>query len=356
MNDQEIESGAIREIEPEVRTLFTKLVETDPREAAKMLEPYPDEFVVQMLELLNPASALKILQRFKPSRRQTILATASPETNKQWMRNQTYPERTIGRLMQPPLAVFRPQTTIAEATEQIRRLAKKAIITYGFVTDEQEKLLGVVVMRDMLLAHSSQRLEEVMLRNPFYLTPEMSLPDAMRAVLVRHYPVYPVCEKTGQLLGLLRGQMLFEAEAIELSAQPGEMVGVESEERLTTPWQRSLKFRHPWLQVNLFCGLLAALVVGFFQATIDRIIVLAGSKHRRAGAGSLFARDDPGRFKVGQTTDTPDQGDVAWNIKWSLDRRHRWGRNVPLRHDGEKPAGFDAGSCSVPVYHHQLLL
>jgi magnesium transporter len=114
-----------------------------------------------------------------------------------------------------------------------------------------------------------------MLTNPFYLTPEMSLTEAMRAVLVRHYPVYPVCEKTGRLIGLLRGQMLFEAEAIELSAQPGEMVGVEREERLTTPWPRSLKFRHPWLQVNLFCGLLAAVVVGFFQETIDRVIALA---------------------------------------------------------------------------------
>jgi len=272
---KEITSGAVQEIEPELRELFTKVVERDAREAAKMLEPYPNEFVVQMLELLNPASALKILQRFDPPRRETILATASAEDTRQWMRNQTYPERTIGRLMQPPLAVFSPQTTVAEATEQIRRLARKTIITYAFVTDEQEQLLGVVVMRDMLLAQSSQRLEEIMLTNPFYLTPEMSLPEAMRAVLVRHYPVYPVCDKTGRLLGLLRGQMLFEAEAIELSAQPGEMVGVEREERLTTPWLRSLKFRHPWLQVNLFCGLLAALVVGFFQETIDRVIALA---------------------------------------------------------------------------------
>ena len=272
---KEIASGAVREIEPELRDIFTRVVERDPHEAVKMLEPYPDEFVVQMLELLNPASAINILQRFAPPRRQAILATASPETDQQWMRNQTYPERTIGRLMQPPLAVFRPQTTVAEATEQIRHLASKAIITYGFVTDEQEKLLGVIVMRDLLLAQSSQRLEEIMLGNPFYLTPAMSLPEAMRAVLVRHYPVYPVCEKTGQLIGLLRGQMLFEAEAIELSAQPGEMVGVEREERLTTPWLRSLKFRHPWLQINLFCGLLAAVVVGLFQETIDRIIALA---------------------------------------------------------------------------------
>src|SRR5260370_12980251 len=272
---KEIESSAIRKIEPEVRALFTKGLEHDPREVAKMLEPYRDEFVVQMVEVLNPASALKILQRFDAPRRQTILATASPESNQQWMRNQTYPERTIGRLMQPPLAVFRPQTTVAEGTEQIRRLARKAIIRYGFVTDEQEKLLGVIVMRDLLLAQSGQRLEEIMLANPFYLSPEMSLTEAMRAVLVRHYPVYPVCEKTGRRIGMLGGQMLFEAEAMELSAQPGAMVGVEREERLTTPWLRSLKFRHPWLQINLFCGLLAAVVVGLFQETIDHIIALA---------------------------------------------------------------------------------
>jgi hypothetical protein len=55
---KEIESDAVREIEPELRDLFTKVVERDPREAVKMLEPYPDEFVVQMLELLNPAPAL----------------------------------------------------------------------------------------------------------------------------------------------------------------------------------------------------------------------------------------------------------------------------------------------------------
>jgi hypothetical protein len=54
----------VRDIEPELRELFTKIVERDPREAVKMLQPYPDEFVVKMLELLNPAAALKILQRF----------------------------------------------------------------------------------------------------------------------------------------------------------------------------------------------------------------------------------------------------------------------------------------------------
>jgi magnesium transporter len=53
------------------------------------------------------------------------------------------------------------------------------------------------------------------------------------------------------------------------------MVGVEKEERLSTPWTRSLLFRHPWLQLNLLTAFLAAAVVGAFQDTIDKLVVLA---------------------------------------------------------------------------------
>jgi magnesium transporter len=73
----------------------------------------------------------------------------------------------------------------------------------------------------------------------------------------------------------VRGQNLFEARAIEISAQAGSMVGVEKEERLSTPLSRSLKFRHPWLQLNLLTCFAAAAVVGFFSHTLDRIVLLA---------------------------------------------------------------------------------
>jgi magnesium transporter len=127
----------------------------------------------------------------------------------------------------------------------------------------------------MLLAGAEQRLEDIMVRNPFKLRPEMELVDAMRATMVRHYPVYPVCEEDGKLIGLVRGQMLFEARTVELSLQPGSMVGVEKEERLATAWTRSFRFRHPWLQANLLLGFIAAAVVGLFQGTIDRLVLLA---------------------------------------------------------------------------------
>jgi magnesium transporter len=114
-----------------------------------------------------------------------------------------------------------------------------------------------------------------MLRNPFSLRPDMPLLEAMRLVVNHHFPVYPVCDAGGRLVGIVRGRTLFEERAFEISAQVGAMVGVEKEERLSTPWRRSLRFRHPWLQLNLLTAFVAAAVVGVFQDTIDKLVVLA---------------------------------------------------------------------------------
>jgi magnesium transporter len=259
----------------DVQRVSTAIREQSPKEAVAMLSSHSDAFIEQVLQTLNPATRQNLLDCFPRSRRELILAAAAPEHRRQWLANDAYPEDSLGRLMEPPVAVFGPDVTIAEATERLRSLVAHAFVTYAFVVDEGERLLGVVAMREMLLGRSDQRLEEIMIRNPFALTPEMDLTEAMRATVTRHFPVYPVCDAGGRLIGLVRGQMLFEAQAIEMSAQPGAMVGVEREERLATPWTRSLKFRHPWLQLNLLTAFVAAAVVGIFENTLDRIVILA---------------------------------------------------------------------------------
>lgn len=186
-----------------------------------------------------------------------------------------YPEQTIGRLMEVPAAVFGPEASVRAATEAIREIVRTHFVTYAYVVDENQKLLGVVAMRDLLLAQPEQKLGEVMLRNPFSLKPTLPLVDAMKLTLDKHYPSYPVTDSQGVLVGLVWGQKLFEAQAIEISAQAGSMVGVDKEERTATHWWRSFRFRHPWLQLNLLTAFVAAAVVGFFERTIDQIVVLA---------------------------------------------------------------------------------
>ncbi len=152
---------------------------------------------------------------------------------------------------------------------------KTVFVTYGFIVDADRKLLGVITMRDLLFSEKNQRLADIMLGGVFFLEATTPLIDAMKQTLDRHYPVYPVCDADGMLVGLVRGQQMFEQQAVELSAQAGSMVGVTKEERLATPWARSLLFRHPWLQLNLLTAFVAAGVVSVFEGTIEQITVLA---------------------------------------------------------------------------------
>jgi magnesium transporter len=261
--------------DPSVQALVDDLSRLSAPDGALLLDGVPAARIPELLRLTRPALAEELLMALGEERRQAVLAAAPLELGRQWEKNLTYPEDSVGRLMEPPLAVFPPTLTVAETIARIRELVKTTFVSYGFVTDASGKLLGVITMRALLLADSSARLDALMLREPFSLSPDMPLVEAAREVVARHFPVYPVCDASGALVGIVRGRTLFEEQALEISAQAGAMVGVEKEERLATPWPRSLRFRHPWLQLNLLTAFVAAAVVGFFQGTIDRLVVLA---------------------------------------------------------------------------------
>ena len=262
-------------LEKVTKPLAAAIAQSAPRDGAEMLAPQDDETALAVLRAVPPEVAEGVLHHIRGKQRRRLLAAATRAEAQQWARSETYEEGTIGRMMESPTAIFAPDVTVDAAIETIRELVKRAFVTYGFVVDADGRLAGIVTMRDLLLSDRKALLRNVMLKDAFFLTPELQLRDAMRLVLNRHFPVYPVCTADGKLVGEIRGQTMFEEQAYQISAQPGSMVGVDKEERLATPWKRSLKFRHPWLQLNLLTAFLAAGVVGIFQGTIDRIVILA---------------------------------------------------------------------------------
>ncbi len=261
--------------EPPHKLLVSEVKARSAQEAAKLIGEHPAPLIAAVLLELNPGFAQNILAELSGGLMDAVLHAVSPEVGLQWQRNRTYPEDSIGRLMEPAYAVFHPGMSVAQTIERLRALIKIAFITYGYVVDENNRLCGLITMRDLLFAADDERLDSLMLRNVFTLKPETPLNEAMKLVLDRHYPVYPVCDADGVLLGLIRGQAMFEEQAIEITAQVGTMVGVDKEERLATPLKQSFKFRHPWLQLNLVTAFVAGAVVAIFQDTVDRLVILA---------------------------------------------------------------------------------
>jgi magnesium transporter len=246
-----------------------------PLDAVPLLLREDDATVTALLACLDPTLAVRILACLPEARSAALAASPAAPLGGQWTLNLGFADDSVGRYMEPPVGTFHGETPVGEAVEALRPLAEVRQVVYAFVVDAEQRLEGVVAMRDLLFAEPQQRLEDVMVSEPFYFRAESSLEDAMRAVLLRHYPVYPVCDASRRLLGLVRGYALFERQTFALTAQPGQMVGIEKEEQLSTSWRRSLRLRHPWLQLNLLTAFVAGAVVGLFENTIAQVVAIA---------------------------------------------------------------------------------
>ena len=259
----------------ERRELIRRVKARAPKEAAELLAEHPAAVIAAVLQQLSPARTLDLLAELPGGLLDGVKHETPAEIVAQWAVNRKFEPGTIGYMMEPARAVFRPHMSVRDTIEQLRPLVRTVLITYAYVTDAAGKLLGILTMRDLLFADEQATLESIMLNNAFFLKPGLALGDAMKLVLDRHYPAYPVCDAKGVLLGLVRGQTMFEEQAFEITAQVGSMVGVEKEERLATPLRTSFKFRHPWLQINLATAFVAGAVVAIFQDTVDRLVILA---------------------------------------------------------------------------------
>jgi len=183
-------------------------------------------------------------------------------------------ESTIGELMTPVTATLPQDYTVAEALTFMVKSADVTEISYIFVT-ENSRLVGVVGMRDLILAKPSDTLSDIMVREPFAFEADTSVKDAVSEVLYHHYRMYPVVDEQKNVVGEVRGWKLYERIASELSAQAGSQYGVAKEEQINTPVLAAFRMRHPWLQVNLITAFAAAFVVGMFESTITQIVALA---------------------------------------------------------------------------------
>jgi magnesium transporter len=166
--------------------------------------------------------------------------------------------------------------TAGEAIEALRRLHEHLEdLSYVYVVDEAGRLIGVVSFRELVFARPGVGLDEVMVPNPVAVRLETDREEV--ADLIQRYSFFavPVVDHLGVLVGMVTVDEALEAVQREATEDIAAMVGVGAEETIYTPFRRSVRSRLPWTAVNLATAFLVALVVSQFEATIDRLAVLA---------------------------------------------------------------------------------
>lgn len=250
---------------PGITELVDEVRDKTPLDAAQLLAKLPPDDIQFVLSRLPEEQAVVIASHLAESAAPEEAASRAVVTGM---------EKNIGELMTPAPAILPSSHTAAEALAFLVKTQDSSDISYIYTTEE-ERLVGVLGMRDLILAKPSQMLSEIMVEDPFAFRPDTPMSEAVSEALYRHYPMYPVINEEGRVVGVVKGWKLYERLASEISAQAGTQYGVAREEQINTPVLAAFKMRHPWLQVNLLTAFAAAFVVGMFEDTIMQVVALA---------------------------------------------------------------------------------
>lgn len=174
--------------------------------------------------------------------------------------------------MDPSVVSLPIDSTIGEAIETLRRSPPEAVY-YLYVVDRERRLVGVVTLRDVVLAAPRTPLERIVKRDVVSVRGHTD--RAELAGLMRGFVALPVVDEAGRLLGVVRHGEVIEAAEEEVAEDLQRMVGAGAEERTFSPAAFSIRKRLPWLIVNLGTAFLAAAVVGLFEEAIARLTLLA---------------------------------------------------------------------------------
>jgi magnesium transporter len=262
--------------------------------AASLLKDADPEFFSAIALALDPEFFGLIFMHL-PEESRNRLTAILPDTLKAQIREAlTYPDDSIGRIMNTNFLSFDKQTRVHEAIEKIRQLAKKGFpASYVYVIDKEKVLVGVVNMRDLMLAAIDAPIETVMRREVFALHAFTNREEAATEISKRRFFAAPVVDSRNRILGIINAEQLISGMQEEVTEDFQRMFGAGGDERTFSPVGFSLKKRLPWLHVNLATAFIAAAVVGMFEDLIAKVTILAvflpvvAGQGGNAGAQSL---------------------------------------------------------------------
>jgi CBS domain-containing protein len=185
-------------------TAAEAITEAEPEVQASMVQMMEPEKAADILEEMEPDEAADILSDLPEAKAEELLETMEPEEAQEVEELLEHEEDTAGGLMTTEHVAFRPSLTAAEAIRRIREEAKDAeTIYYLYVTDVQERLLGVFSLRELILANPVQRLEQIMHTDVVSVRPDMALREVAELQTKYNLLALPVVSGEGEMLGIV---------------------------------------------------------------------------------------------------------------------------------------------------------
>ncbi|NOT63426.1 MAG: magnesium transporter [Acidobacteria bacterium] len=247
---------------------------------AAIVEKLDPKRAAQVIEGLSADERTDIVQQMGLHERRRILAQVNTETKNELEHLLQYADHTAGGIMTTEFVSFSPEMTVGDALKQLRTGSRDKESIYAcYVLDERKHLLGAVSLRDLVMGEVDQSIASIMRRKPITVEAQEDQESVAKKIAKYNLLAVPVIESNGSVVGFVTVDDVLDVVTEEQTEDILKLAGIKAD-ALEKPYFENSIFnvvrqRVPWLIMLFMGGLLTIKVLHYFEAELEKVVMLA---------------------------------------------------------------------------------
>lgn len=263
-------------LSPEEMAGLFENIEIDEEEYENLLVEMAPEYVAEMLSHMYADDAVDVLNELDKEQAVSYLTIMDDEAAQDIKELLSYEEYTAGSIMTTEFIAISANQTVRSAMYILKNEAPQAeTIYYIYVVDEDRKLVGVMSLRDLIIADDDTMISEVMFDRVVAVSVSEDQEEVARKMKDYNFLAVPVVDFQDHLIGIITVDDIMDVMDEEASDDYSKLAGVSDMDRVDKNPFAAARKRLPWLVILLFLGMMTASLIGRFEETLSQKAILA---------------------------------------------------------------------------------
>ena len=263
-------------------------VEMDDETQEFLIHGFSDSELKEVVDELFVDDAVDLIEEMPANVVKRILRQADKDMRKQINELLKYPEDSAGSIMTTEFIVLRPDMTAEMAIKRIRRTGvDKETIYTGYVTDANNKLIGITTVKDLLLAEDDELVKSIMEENVISVTTLADQEQVAQMFSNYNFLALPVVDNENRLVGIVTIDDAIDVIQEEATEDIEKMAAVLPSDK---PYMKTSVFglykkRAPWLLILMLSATFTSAIISSFEAVLANVLILSSFIPMITGSG-----------------------------------------------------------------------
>lgn len=263
-------------LSPKEMAVLFENIEIDEEDYEKLLAEMDSIYVAKMLSEMSADDAADVLYELDETKADNYLTMMDDEVAQDVQKLLSHKEYTAGSLMTTEFISVEANETVSSAMKILKQEAHDAeTIYYVYVTDDHNKLLGVLSLRMLIIAPDEMIISELMEDRVVSVLVTEDQEEVAHKIRDYNLLAVPVVNEESHLLGIITVDDIIDVIDEEASEDYSKLAGVPDLDGVDKSSFTVAKSRLPWLIILMFLGIFTASLIGRFEETLNQKAILA---------------------------------------------------------------------------------